>query len=239
MLIVILYKLYYTIDRDIKGGETMTTEQHVEFLINCVIEVNVEEGVEYLSNLANETSELYVISEVVSLFLFEVGDRWNKFKNFSLADAYISSKIVKLFLETIQFETTQRSKDQCAIFGNIQNDFQSSGRKLVIRFLEMAGWRIIDLGNDVAPEVFVSTAIENNVKFIGISAMLYENALHIKKVSELLDKSFSKEDRPYLIAGGATFNIVSTLAADVNVDYTASNAYEALTLFERLYKERI
>jgi methanogenic corrinoid protein MtbC1 len=217
----------------------MTHLYAIQSLVKFTQNANVEDAVDYLDKHTIETSLDDVLKDILEPYLAIIGDMWIKNDGISLTDAYISSKIAKMFLERHKEFVQHKDPGRIAIMGNIKNDYHSSGRKLVIQFLEMDGWTIIDLGNDVAPEEFISCALENDIKFIGISAMLYENALHIKEVTQLIEENFPKEHQPILIAGGSIFNVHPSLKTELGIKYSASNAYSAKKLFASLYKKEI
>ena len=215
----------------------MEKTEYLDRLIDLTKNVEVDAAVQYLLALTDEFGEMFVVNQVIGDLLSTVGKMWEGGKGFSLSDTYVTSKIVQVYLEGVSKGTLEKDPDKRAVFGNIKNDFQSSGRKLVIRFLEMDGWDIIDLGNDVDPEDFVEVAKKEGIRYIGVSAMLYENALHIKKLKEMVADEFLEEARPFLIAGGAIFTVVSDLPKELGITHTAGNALEAQKLFRRLYEE--
>ena len=59
-----------------------------------------------------------------------------------------------------------------ACLGTVQGDLHDIGKNLVKMMLEGKGIEVIDLGTDVPPEKFISTAIEQDCKLICLSALL-------------------------------------------------------------------
>ena len=58
------------------------------------------------------------------------------------------------------------------IIGTAKGDIHDIGKNLVAMMLEGAGFRVVDLGVDVAPEHFVEKAIEEKGNIIALSALL-------------------------------------------------------------------
>ena len=56
--------------------------------------------------------------------------------------------------------------------GTVQGDLHDIGKNLVKMMMEAKGLEVIDLGTDVAPDTFISTAIENDCRIICCSALL-------------------------------------------------------------------
>ena len=56
--------------------------------------------------------------------------------------------------------------------GTVRGDLHDIGKNLVKMMMEGKGLEVIDLGTDVAPETFISTAIEQDCRVICCSALL-------------------------------------------------------------------
>ena len=71
-----------------------------------------------------------------------------------------------------------------AVIGTVKGDLHDIGKNLVCMMLEGAGFKVIDIGIDVAPEKFVEEAKNNNADVIGISALLTTTMTNMKAVVE-------------------------------------------------------
>ena len=58
------------------------------------------------------------------------------------------------------------------VMGAVKGDLHDIGKNLVVLMLEGAGFTVVDLGNDVAPEAFVAAAKEHEAVVVGMSALL-------------------------------------------------------------------
>ncbi|MGZ5495535.1 MAG: B12-binding domain-containing protein, partial [Candidatus Aminicenantales bacterium] len=58
------------------------------------------------------------------------------------------------------------------VIGTIKGDLHDIGKNLVGILLKGAGFEVIDLGHDVAPEAFVDAALREGATLIGMSALL-------------------------------------------------------------------
>ena len=56
--------------------------------------------------------------------------------------------------------------------GTVKGDLHDIGKNLVAMMFKGAGFKVLDLGIDVAPEKFVEAAKANNCELIGLSALL-------------------------------------------------------------------
>ena len=72
------------------------------------------------------------------------------------------------------------------VIASVQGDLHDIGKNLVGIMLKGAGFEVIDLGNDVAPEALVAAAKEHKASVIGMSALLTTTMPDMRKVVELL-----------------------------------------------------
>jgi len=71
------------------------------------------------------------------------------------------------------------------ILGTVQGDMHDIGKNLVAMMLEGAGFKVIDLGVNIAPEVFLKAAKENPQALVGMSALL---TVTMQKMREVVAK---------------------------------------------------
>jgi 5-methyltetrahydrofolate--homocysteine methyltransferase len=112
------------------------------------------------------------------------------------------------------------------VIGSVKGDLHDIGKNLVGIMLRGAGFEIIDLGNDVAPEQFVDKAAEQNAPVIGMSALLTTTMSGMKNVVELI-RERGLQDRIRVIVGGAPLS--DQFAREIGADaygYDAANAVE-------------
>jgi 5-methyltetrahydrofolate--homocysteine methyltransferase len=112
------------------------------------------------------------------------------------------------------------------VIGTVQGDLHDIGKNLVGIMLKGAGFEVIDLGNDIAPERFVETARRENAQVIGMSALLTTTMTAMKRTVELL-KAQGLGGRVKTIIGGApvTAEYAQRIGADA-YGYDAANAVE-------------
>jgi 5-methyltetrahydrofolate--homocysteine methyltransferase len=112
------------------------------------------------------------------------------------------------------------------VIGTIQGDLHDIGKNLVGIMLKGAGFEVIDLGRDVAPEKFVETAAKENADVIGMSALLTTTMTHMRKTVEVL-ASRGLAGKVKVIIGGAP--ISADYARQIGADaygYDAMNAVD-------------
>ena len=112
------------------------------------------------------------------------------------------------------------------VIGTIQGDLHDIGKNLVGIMLKGAGFEVIDLGNDVAPQRFVQTAREQQAPIIGLSALLTTTMPAMAEVVDLV-KDEGLADKVKIIIGGAP--VSQAFAEEIGADaygFDAANAVE-------------
>ena len=89
------------------------------------------------------------------------------------------------------------------VIGTVQGDLHDIGKNLVAIMLKGAGFEVIDLGNDVAPERFVETAAKESADVLGMSALLTTTMPVMKSVIDLA-RERELQKRTKIIVGGAS-----------------------------------
>lgn len=173
------------------------------------------------------------VDQVLEPVLVEIGRRWEGEK-ISLAVGYLAGKVAEdALLKCAAKEEGAPEEKGPVVIGNILDDFHSLGRRLVITFLRIAGWKVVDLGNDVEPAAFVDAAVAEGAPIIGASAMMLSTARTIAHIREELDRR-GLSGKIKLAVGGAVFKMRPSLVDEVGADGTASTAAEVPALFELL-----
>ncbi|HUU85144.1 MAG TPA: corrinoid protein [Phycisphaerae bacterium] len=112
------------------------------------------------------------------------------------------------------------------VLGSVQGDLHDIGKNLVGIMLKGAGFEVIDLGNDVAPERFVDAAQKEGASVIGMSALLTTTMPMMKNVADLV-KQRGLSGKVKTIVGGAP--VSAEYAAEIGADaygFDAANAVD-------------
>jgi 5-methyltetrahydrofolate--homocysteine methyltransferase len=115
------------------------------------------------------------------------------------------------------------------VIGSVRGDLHDIGKNLVGIMLRGAGFEVVDLGNDVAPERFVDAAQSSGAGVIGMSALLTTTMTAMKEVVDLVrDRGLSAQVKT--IVGGAP--VTSEFARSIGADahgYDAANAVDRIS----------
>ncbi|MGM0644471.1 MAG: uroporphyrinogen decarboxylase family protein, partial [Thermodesulfobacteriota bacterium] len=119
------------------------------------------------------------------------------------------------------------------ILGTVKGDFHEIGKDLVRIFLEINGYRVMDLGVDVAPEEFITQAARNNASVIGLSAFITSAGTQLAEVIRMADQEELFCTR--ILVGGAAVN--QKTASDIGADGYAKDAAGAAALVRQFILE--
>lgn len=141
-----------------------------------------------------------------------------KFKNneFYVPEVLIAARAMKMAMEVLRPQLASsgvQAKGVVAI-GTVKGDLHDIGKNLVAMMLEGAGFEIMDLGVDVAPEKFVQ-AVKDGAGVVALSALLTTTMPAMKDTIEAL-KAEGIRDKAVVVIGGApvTQNYSDEIGAD-------------------------
>ena len=115
--------------------------------------------------------------------------------------------------------------------GTVKGDLHDIGKNLVAMMLEGAGFAIMDLGTDVAPEKFVAAIQDDGVDVVALSALLTTTMPSMKATIEAIDSAGLRENVK-VIVGGAP--VTQEYATQIGADGFAADASGAVTVTESL-----
>ncbi len=119
------------------------------------------------------------------------------------------------------------------VIATVEGDIHDIGKNLVALMLKNYGYRVIDLGKDVAADTIIGTAMDENAAVIGLSALMTTTMMRMKDVVELAKE---RGCRSKIIVGGAA--ISQSFADEIGADGYSKDAAECVKLVERLLSEK-
>jgi len=111
-----------------------------------------------------------------------------------------------------------------AVIGTVQGDQHDIGKNLVKMMLEGAGFAVIDLGVDVAPEAFVAAVQEHNPQVLGMSSLLTTTMGSQKDVVAALQAAGLREQVKIMVGGAP---VTQAFCDEIGADAYAADAASA------------
>ena len=121
------------------------------------------------------------------------------------------------------------------LMGTVKGDVHDIGKNLVNIMLEGAGFEVIDLGVQVAPEKFVSAIEEHQPDIVGFSAFLTTTMPMFKANINAIEKAGLRE-KVIIMVGGAP--VTQEYADAVGADGYSADASSAVKKAKQLIQQR-
>ena len=168
--------------------------------------------------------------------LEEVGARFER-GDFFVPEMLIAGRAMTGALEILRPLLAETGTETIGTFlmGTVKGDVHDIGKNLVDIMLEGAGFRVVDLGVQVAPEAFVEAIREYEPEVVGFSAFLTTTMPMFKVNIEVIERA-GLRDRVAIMVGGAP--VTQEYADAVGDDGYAPDASAATKLAKELLAAR-
>lgn len=139
--------------------------------------------------LDEKTDSLSIINEMLIPALDVVGKGFEEKKMF-LPQLLMSADAAKASFEAIKETLSKQGKNSESkgkiVIATVKGDIHDIGKNIVKTLLENYGFEMIDLGKDVAPELILKTVQENDIKLVGLSALMTTTVVYMEETIQLL-----------------------------------------------------
>lgn len=186
--------------------------------------------------MVKEREPLSIINEEMIPALDEVGKGFEKGTVF-LPQLLMSADAAKIAFAVLKEElaksgTDEQEKDK-VILATVKGDIHDIGKNIVKVLLENYSFDVIDLGKDVPPEVVVETAIKEDVKLVGLSALMTTTVVSMEETIKQL-----REKKPdcKVMVGGAVLN--QDYADMIGADFYGKDAMQSVYYAQELFSEK-
>ena len=151
-----------------------------------------------------------------------------RFKNneFYVPEVLIAARAMKAGMELLRPKMLEEKIEPLgkAAIGTVKGDLHDIGKNLVSMMLEGAGFEVVDLGIDVAPEKYVECAEKEGVQVLCLSALLTTTMPAMKTTIDAL-KEAGVKDKVKVMIGGAP--VTQAYADQIGADGYAPDAASA------------
>jgi methylmalonyl-CoA mutase cobalamin-binding domain/chain len=168
--------------------------------------------------------------------LEEVGARFER-GDFFVPEMLIAGKAMAGALEILRPLLAETGAETIGriVIGTVKGDVHDIGKNLVNIMFEGAGFEVIDLGVQVAPEKFVTAVKTHKPDIVGFSAFLTTTMPMFKANINALTKS-GLRDQVIVMVGGAP--VTQEYADVVGADGYAADASAAVVRAKELLRKR-
>ena len=147
----------------------------------------------------------------------------------SAETAGVSFEIIKEYITDSGEKTEEKGK---ILIATVEGDIHDIGKNIVKVLLENYGFSVIDLGKDIKPETIVEIAEKENIKLIGLSALMTTTVPSMEKTISLL-----KEKNPQIavMVGGAV--LTEDYAKTIGADFYGKDAMASVRIAEKFFQK--
>jgi methylmalonyl-CoA mutase cobalamin-binding domain/chain len=216
---------------------TVTTEELLSELYDQTLVGNKPVVIELTNaGLAQGLGPETLLYEALIPSLEEVGARFER-GDFFVPEMLIAGKAMAGALEILRplLAETGAATIGKIVMGTVKGDVHDIGKNLVNIMFEGAGFEVIDLGVQVAPEKFVDAIREHQPDIVGFSAFLTTTMPMFKANINALNKA-GLRDQVIVMVGGAP--VTQEYADVVGADGYASDASAAVVRAKELIAKR-
>ncbi len=169
-----------------------------------------------------------IINDELITTLNVIGEKFSKGELY-LPDLIRSAETVKASFEVLKeyllsTGTKKESKGKI-VLATVKGDVHDIGKNIVKTVLENYSYDIIDLGKDVAPEAVVKAIKENDVKLVGLSALMTTT---VESMEETIKMIRSEKLDCKVMVGGAV--LTDEFAKQIGADYYGKDANESVKI---------
>ncbi len=116
------------------------------------------------------------------------------------------------------------------ILATVKNDIHDIGKNIVKVMLENYGYEVLDLGKDVDPEVIAEKAVAEEIRLVGLSALMTTTVPSMEETVKLLRE---KAPDTKVVVGGAV--MTEEYARMIGADAYAKDAMETVRYADKVF----
>lgn len=203
-------------------------------LKTAIIKGMKEESARCAKELLENTESLVIINDYIIPALDVVGDGFEKNTIF-LPQLLMSADSAKAAFDEIKahfvMSGAEQVKGEKIIIATVEGDIHDIGKNIVKVLLQNYGFDVMDLGKDVKCEKVLEEAQKNNVKLVGLSALMTTTVPNMEKTIKLLHDNTDAK----VFVGGAV--LTRDYAKMINADFYAKDAMESVRIAQEFFEE--
>ena len=211
----------------------------MERLSKAVLDGNEKEAAKAAEDaLASGVDPVKAITQGLQKGIATLGQRWKSFEVF-LPEVLLGADAMKAAIAVLAPKLPKAGSGRLGtvVIGTSWGDIHDIGKNLVAAFLEVDGFRVINLGTDVSPKAFIKAAQDNKADIIAISSLITSSMYYMEDVIKDLKSMGIKDEHDVIIGGGPTY---PDFAKEIGADgwgMHASDGVEVAKDLIRLGKE--
>jgi len=180
--------------------------------------------------LAKGALPLDLIQQVIVPTLTKIGQDFQDFLIFLpelMASGDAAEKITAILDEVMVSSGQGISSLGTVVIGTVENDIHDIGKNIVSTLLRSHGFKVIDLGRDVAPSAYLDAAQREKADIIALSSLMTTTRPSTRSTINLFTEVNVREQYKFIVGGGC---ITQDWANEIGADGYAPDAAAAVEL---------
>lgn len=217
-----------------KNAEAKPTNVQGEITLEYAIATGLKaEGARLTEEMLKTSDPMTIINGALIPALDKTGADFESGKIF-LPQLILSAGVAQACFEVIKNHLAKTGEKSVSkgkiILATVKGDIHDIGKNIVKVLLENYGYDVIDLGKDVPYELVVETAREQNVKLVGLSALMTTTLGSMEKTIALLREAGLDCK---VMVGGAV--LTPEYAKQIGADFYAKDAKESCDIAKLVF----
>ena len=183
--------------------------------------------------MKKDNDKFDIINNYIIPALNDAGEKFEKKKIF-LPQLLMCAEAATAAFEALTGDDEEKSSGAGeVILATVKGDIHDIGKNIVKVLMQSFGFKVTDLGKDVAPEKVLESAINSGCRLVGLSALMTTTVPSMEETIRIL-----KDKLPdvKIIVGGAV--LTQDYANKIGADYYAPDAMYSVNCAKEYYGEK-
>jgi len=205
-----------------------------QLLKTSILEYEKEKALQAAQAAISEGEEPMHMLNAITEALNIVGEGFNSGELFLPELIYASDcaqAAIKILEEKITADGKVAEHKGTVVLGTVKGDLHDIGKSIVAALLIANGYKVVDLGTDVATDKLAEGVRENKADVLGLSALLTTTAAEMGNVIKKLESEGLRSSVKVMIGGGATN---ANYAKHIGADAYGETAVDAVGIVKDL-----
>lgn len=191
------------------------------------------EGARLTRELLQSMDSMEIVNQYLIPALDKVGAAFEKGTVFLpqlIMAADVAQAAFGVIKEEMDKDSEQSVNKGSIVLATVKGDIHDIGKNIVKVLLENYGYHVIDLGKDVPYEKVVDAVRENDIRLVGLSALMTTTLVSMEKTIQLLRENHLDCK---VMVGGAV--LTPEYAKKIGADFYAKDAKESVDIAKKIF----
>ena len=204
-------------------------------LIDAIVELREDEVVDLVQELLDKGVNPLDVLDNCRKAVEIIGERYEKGEYF-MPELMLTGEMLNQISDLTKSKMGDSTDEDDSkilgkvLIGTVQGDIHDIGKNIVSFMLDINGFKVIDLGEDVSAEKFVEGIKEHRPQIVGMSALLTLAFDKMKDTVKAIEDAGLRKD-VQIIIGGAPIN--DQIKEYTGADAWGKDAVEAVSLAKK------